>query len=523
MPEAYETCAGMWRERASDPSGGRQYKSVYGIVSDPTAVSKTRGSDSKMTLKIYDETTSTKSVEYGNANDPDTIPSGVQITFFDQNPYELPRPAEGDVIRIHRLQAQMYNGRPQFIAKTGALLNMGHSKTSWCLFRGDDDSTEPYAQSSVNMSDVDEKRLGQLRKYAKKAKSMPFMNEYGFSGEHNKQRRICEIKQEEFFDLYCLILDAHFVENSDGAYVMMVWDGTDAPPLPPSMTTSLSDQRDELGMDAKDFQLHSELDKRQFYPRGFDSKGQEAIPDDEINQSIPLIGSAFPIFMHSSKVDYDEVPQPGEWVKIRNLNTQVVRGQLQGFVRRETAFVRNKAPLPALLQAYDLRKQQNVVAMWGASGHVKSCTVTQHPNIRYSTIREMLLSKPPNRHKLRAIVRGFSPDIVDMCQPVKGAKGKYEFTVCLRLVDATDCVDVYLDGEEAAKFFHNVTPSNMAKPSSDRERLIKMMKKLMTHESVEDSAPWIDVCVMQYIVRNAKAQTSKRVFQIFGTTIAQVS
>jgi hypothetical protein len=418
------------------------------------------------------------------------------------------------------LQAQTYQGRPQFIAKTGKMLNRDHSKTAWCLYRGDDDSLEPYSQSCVQPSPEDGVRLSQLRKYAVRAKSMPFMNEFGSSGGENKQRRICEIKQEEFFDLYCLILDAHFVENSDGAYVMMVWDGTDAPPLPLSMTTSLSSERVEL--DSQDFKLQSELDKRQFYAHGFDSRGQELVPQGELNTSIPLIGSAFPIFMSSSKVDYDEMPQPGEWVKIRNLNTQVVRGQLQGFARRETAFIRNKHPLPALLAAYDARKQGNIVAMWGEATAVGSCTVTAHPNLRYSTIREVLLSKPPTRHKLRAIVTGFSPDIVDMCQPVKGAKGKYEFYVCLRIIDATDTLDVMLCGEEARRFFHNVAPQDMSKPSAARERLTKMLAKLMTHESIEDSAPWIDVCVMSYIVRDAKAQTSKRVFQIFGTTIALI-
>ena len=79
---------------------------VYGIVKDATAVSKTRGSDSKMTLKIYDETTTTDAVVYGSADDLETVPSELSLTFFDRNPYELPRPADGDVIRIHRVQAQ---------------------------------------------------------------------------------------------------------------------------------------------------------------------------------------------------------------------------------------------------------------------------------------------------------------------------------------------------------------------------------------------------------------------------------
>ena len=517
MPDyAYKTCAEMWHDRARELGAEKQYVNVYGIVKDATAVSKTRGSDSKMTLKIYDETTTTDAVVYGSADDLETVPSELSLTFFDQNPYELPRPADGDVIRIHRVQAQTFQGRPQFIAKTGSMMSYGHSKTAWCLFSGRDDSETPYAQSSVNLTPADLKRVQELRRYAKRATSMPFLNEFNGDSGQSKQRRICEIKQEEFFDLYCLILDAHFVEGTDGSYVMLVWDGTDAPPLPPSMTTSLSQQREEMRLDETDFELESALDKRQFYAHGFDFRGQDAVPENEINSTVPLIGSALPVFMHGAKLDMDEVPQPGEWVKIRNLNTQVVRGQLQGFVRRETAFIRNKQPLPAIMEAYRLRKQQNLVSSWGAPGHSTTITVTKHPNMRYSTIREMLMTKPPMRHKLRVIVRGFSPDIVEMCQLAKGSK-KYEFGCRFRVIDGTDSVDVNLYGDEAAQFFHNVTPTDLSKPSTARERLTNMMAKLTVHESVEESAPWIDLCVMQYIVRSKKS--SKRVFQVFSTSM----
>ena len=512
--ETYKTLEGAWRDRGRESESVKQYVSVYGIVRDPTAVMKTRGSDSRMTLKLYDETTRTDAVSWGSRDDLDSIPSEIAVSFFDVNPFQLPRPADGDVMRIHRLQAQMFNGRPQFVAKTGEMLKNTWSKTAWCLFRGDDDSAEPYAQSSQDASAPDLKRVQELRNYARRAKTMPFLNEYGGSaGGETKLRRIAEIKQEEFFDLYCLILDAHFVEGTDGCFVMLVWDGTDAPPLPPSMTTSLSAQRETL--DARDFQLSSELEKRQFYAHGFNLKGQDAVPETEINSAVPLIGTALPVFLHSTKLEMDEIPTVGEWVKFRNLNTQVVRGQLQGFVRKETSFIRNKKALPELLQAYDLRKRQNLVASWGAPGHSTTITVTKHPNMRYSTIREMLMMKPPMRHKLRVIVRGFSPDLVDMCQLSKG--GTYEFGVRFRIIDGTDSVDVNLCGEEAKTFFHNVVPTDLKKPSATRERLAGMMSKLMKHESIEDSAPWIDLCVMQYIVRDDK--TPRRVFQVFGTSM----
>ena len=515
MPDyAYDSCAGMWMKRMSNPDSSKLHMNVYGIVRDPTAVSKTRGSDSKMTLKIFDESTTTEEVSYGSKDDVNDIPSEIPLMFFDANPYELPRPADGDIIRVHRVQAQMYNGRPQFIAKTGKMLNYGHSKTAWCLFRGDDDSEEPYAMSSERSSAPDVGRVRELRAYARRAKSMPFMSEFGNTMGASKQRRICDIKQEEFFDVYCLIIDAYFVPGTEASYVMMVWDGTDVPPLPPSMTTALSQQREE--MDPSLLELESELDKRQFYSHGFDPRGQEAIPEGEMNTAVPLIGSALPVFMHGTKLDLDEIPSPGEWIKIRNLNTQVVKGQLQGFVSPGTSFIRNKAPLPAILQAYNLRKQQNLVASWGAPGHSTNITVTKHPNMRYSTIREMLMSKPPNRHKLRVIVRGFSPDLVDMCQPVKGSKN-FEFGVRFRIIDATDSVDVNLCGEEAALFFHNIVPTDLTKPSSTRERLAKAMKKLLKHDSIEESAPWIDLCVMQYIIRDKKS--SRRVFQAFGTSM----
>jgi hypothetical protein len=103
-----------------------------------------------------------------------------------------------------------------------------------------------------------------------------------------------------------------------------------------------------------------------------------------------------------------------------------------------------------------------------------------------------------------------------MCQLAKGSK-KYEFGCRFRVIDGTDSVDVNLYGDEAAQFFHNVTPTDLSKPSTARERLTNMMAKLTVHESVEESAPWIDLCVMQYIVRSKKS--SKRVFQVFSTSM----
>ena len=43
MPDyAYDSCAGMWMKRMSDPDSSKLHMNVYGIVRDPTAVSKTR-------------------------------------------------------------------------------------------------------------------------------------------------------------------------------------------------------------------------------------------------------------------------------------------------------------------------------------------------------------------------------------------------------------------------------------------------------------------------------------------------
>ena len=78
MPDyAYDSCAGMWMKRMSDPDSSKLHMNVYGIVRDPTAVSKTRGSDSKMTLKIFDESTTTEEVSYGRKDDVNDIPSEI--------------------------------------------------------------------------------------------------------------------------------------------------------------------------------------------------------------------------------------------------------------------------------------------------------------------------------------------------------------------------------------------------------------------------------------------------------------
>lgn len=520
----YVTLREAWRSRARQNHEGKAYVNVFGVVGEYTAIARTRGSDAKMTLKMYDETTT----DVGSAmrdghKESNDVPAMVQVMFFDANPYELPRPKPGDVIRIHRLTAQMYNGKPQFICKTGALTQgKGTSRTAWCLFHGDGETNEPYAQSSQKATVGDGRRVNALREYARRAQTMPFMDEFSARGGDDKMRRICDIKQKEFFDLYCLILDAHYVEGLDGSIVLLVWDGTDAPPLPPSLTTALSKVRDDMNYGNygnnrnANFELESELDKRQFYAHGF-MKKQSELPEKE-NPAMPRIGSAFPIFVHSSKVEADEMPNAGEWVKIRNLNTQVVRGQLQGFVRRDTSFVRNKTPPPELMRLYDERKLRNVVAAWGAPENSPALTVTGHPNMRYSTIREMLLTKPPMRHKLRVVIRGFSPtDVSDMCKPKSEAPNRFHYVARLRVIDATDEVDVDLCSAQAEQFFHNITPTDLKTDAKARERIENRLLRLMKHEEIEKTAPWIDLCVMQYVVR--RGDFAKRCFRVFGTSI----
>ena len=51
-----------------------------------------------MTLKIFDESTTTEEVSYGSKDDVNDIPSEIPLMFFDANPYELPRPADGDIV-----------------------------------------------------------------------------------------------------------------------------------------------------------------------------------------------------------------------------------------------------------------------------------------------------------------------------------------------------------------------------------------------------------------------------------------
>ena len=71
--------------------------------------------------------------------------------------------------------------------------------------------------SSERSSAPDVGRVRELRAYARRAKSMPFMSEFGNTMGASKQRRICDIKQEEFFDVYCLIIDAYFVPGTEAS------------------------------------------------------------------------------------------------------------------------------------------------------------------------------------------------------------------------------------------------------------------------------------------------------------------
>ena len=108
---------------------------VYAIVTEWTMPKPTKGSDYHVILKVIDPSVSALTTEQNNSY------TDISINFFASREL-LPAPRKvGDIIRLHRLSVNNYQGRTQFVAKIGMLGGGrgagGFSRCHYCLFDGE--------------------------------------------------------------------------------------------------------------------------------------------------------------------------------------------------------------------------------------------------------------------------------------------------------------------------------------------------------------------------------------------------
>lgn len=116
-------------------------------------------------------------------------------------------------------------------------------------------------------------------------------------------RKVYQLVPKEFRDLYCRVLA---IDRRRQRHVYFVWDGTDAKPVPP-METTLQDAAGILS--------------RHEMPR----RAEEGV---ELLAEVPGLGSAIPLVDTRDRLR-EGGPRLGQWIKLKNVGTAAVEGQLQ--------------------------------------------------------------------------------------------------------------------------------------------------------------------------------------------------
>ena len=537
---------------------------VYGIVTEFTSPRPTRGTDYMSHVKIADPT-----VHDIRSGDDSRTFTDVQVQFFASRE-NLPRPRKvGDIIRLHRVEVKQWNGRPQFIAKVGVLQGGaaagGWARCQFLLFDGDDDaSDDPYQQSSNGYTfDVakDGAQLTRLRKHWLDIGGAAALDS-GFT------IAIQAIRYSENYDLHVRVLD---VVNVDGRVTLIVWDGSDARPFPPGWRTNNMG----VGGDSQS-QEASEMIGREgvhFAPFAADQPLTEASSAEyrERRGDVPRIGTAFPVVMRQFDMQEEDLPARGQWIRLRKLSSWVRDGQLQGLFGQPSRWAQAE-PNESWRAAYEKRLETRRTSMWapdvllaGAGGDIQSqddlpadpenppLTMTPHQGAPLHTLREILMTPPPSRHRcLVRVVGHFPKDVHDFCADgsagglvlgtrlprgnaeaaERGAGGRRRrvrlgqdgrFRTRVRGESAAGGRDGKTPRaslpREARTFFHGIQPCDLWESEVSYARVADKMRKLTAHHESQPRRGWIECCIMSYVVpAMGEEAPEKRCYQIFGTS-----
>ncbi|KAK9289118.1 hypothetical protein L1049_017591 [Liquidambar formosana] len=245
---------------------------IMGVVMEFSIPRKSKGTDYVSVLKIVDE--SRQSPE-------------LSVNMFTGTSDELPRiKSYGDLIVLYRVTIKNHDG------ELYALFNKKAS--SFALLDGKFSvGIYPYQDSTGCSSlDFDKPLITDLRKWRLSSQFHPGTSVYLLS--------LKDIKEREYFDLVCKVL--HICEVSNDIYMLLVWDGTDVPPLSSQMT-SLQPEIESLPL-----------------PR-------------DIMSTFPCLGTIFRVIADQA---YEKLGQHfhgiNKWVRFRNITCEVRSGLWYGLL-----------------------------------------------------------------------------------------------------------------------------------------------------------------------------------------------
>ncbi|KAL6766849.1 hypothetical protein ACKKBG_A37620 [Auxenochlorella protothecoides x Auxenochlorella symbiontica] len=473
---------GHLEERQVSQSSGafrprQYYPNIYLVALECSTVHQCRGgTDRYCSLKVIDPSC---------AENPE-LQHGVEFRCFipPGNPGPcLDKP--GDILRLHRVKAELFAGRLSLSGRAGSLTGGGPSRTpcSFCLFSGRERASyQPYQSSHTNpsLSEAEQPIVEELRQWRARVDTHTVSKtEYS--------RIIRDIRPGEFFDLVCLILAvAPQGDAATGADIVYVWDSTDAMPFPPRHY-------------ATEFETGEDRSPRQTY-----------WPQREVEACFPCVGTALPVIFPRAPAGPGATalpyPSVGSWVNLRNVGARVVDGQLQGFVTGRSKWAPRRDAQAVILPALHTRVAANAVADWSLGAPVIATPVDAERPL--DTLRTLRVGPAPARYRVRAQVVEFCPrEPTAMWQRGTGGEG---LAPALRLLlrDGTGTLEATLAGSDALLFLFGsprlceapASPGQPAAPSQLGSDLTPLLDRLTGACSTTECGVW-SVMNLQAFVR----------------------
>ena len=524
------------------------YVNLYCVVLDCSTVRTTSGTDRIRNIKVADSTTAEMGYD-----------EGVELLCFchpDQLE-KMPQPdKEGDIVRLHRVKVNEYNGKPQLVGKVCQPFRypfhylLYHRDLRPELEAAPNWEFKPYQSSSNNHSWDEERDPDRLRAARALSRSLgggghavapggtpppPSV----VKGEGDEEvltiGSLHELAKGRKFGLTCrvlYVLDSGAKDNITFA----VWDGTDVK----DHVVSHREPNDEDLWDS-----FPEC-KKAFQDDRVEAESKALACLMEQDRPELYYGTALYVrvpHQHREKVLAINPAAGDTWVRFEGLRVVWCLGQAQALYTGESSW-RAVDPTPCadgkiaqMVDAARRRAALNVVStripgLVAEDGrHVRlsgshppaSPTSTKHPGVPYRTLRQVRAMEglgKVDKHHVCARIIGFQPDEHNQfCKPMKlkgGGRG-HVFRLTIRIEDSTGDLDVELFGKDAERVLGQEA-CDLTRDQDALDRVSERLNHLMgfKEEDGEDVSVWLELCIYNWHSDKARPYEGCK-YRVFDT------
>ncbi|KAL2940752.1 Protection of telomeres protein 1b [Bienertia sinuspersici] len=443
-----------------------QRVNLIGVIVEYGIPTRSNGSDWFCSLKIVDESYN----EYG-----------LLVNIFAETQQKLPQAQEsGDIIQLSHVVMKCHN------QEAYALYDKRFS--TFALYEGNySEICSPYQFSSkFQPRNQDMAFVVSLRKWA---------DSFQLDTVSKESVLLRELKEGNCDYLVCKIL--HMSQVNDNEWMLFIWDGTDAPPLP----------------------LQHELKSEKENSLPLQLEPQPLARD--ILCRFPTIGSILRVSVDQRNVKLN-IPSltVDRWVKLFNLMLEVREGLWHGFLTSSTKVrvIPNK-DLKILELEKDFKKR--FCSKWDrmpSTSYPWPCRITDFyddvDKVPLVTLMDILTYKQVTA-KFKCIVRVVAAlpwAVKDFCS----SDGTY--LIRLTLEDPTARIHAYLFGDDGKAFFEGYPPTDtLVRKWNTLLGVAKAHSGAVT-ENAPRLPPWIVCCIKSYYVDKSDVWRSRR-YRIFNTKL----